>query len=709
LKHKIVDSRDVLFDECVIEQRNFDDQAMRWDEPDLVVGKFPEDVSVAEGGEEVVISLTHRPSWTETPTPEKEEVPLVDKPVESAKATPTPISEGELPSEVEQPTSEVQRSNFIDLDDVSTIAEDEQVETNLRRSTRERRRPERLVYDYLGIPEVQREEDVGRSHLAMAFDPDGDLEATAHLFSACGDPESYKEIQTDVDKEEWLKALKDEEQSLLKNETFEVVPIPRRKKLIRSKWVLRRKYNADGSVRFKARLVAKGFTQTEGVDYGETYAPVVKYKSLRMLLALATQRRMLIHQMDVTNAFLYGDIDAEIYVVPPEGVSDDLAVPGTCWKLKRSLYGLKQSPRCWNKRLHDFLMSIGFHRAISDYATYTRGSGHNQTIIAIYVDDMLIMSENQSEINKTKSALSKEFEMKDLGEVSTVLGMRIRRNIQDGWLFIDQEAYIKKILKEYNMEECRPACSTLTVDTKFSLNDVPKTKAEIERMSKVPYREAIGTLMYLMVSTRPDIATAIGILSRYLKNPGPRHWEGVKRVFRYLKGTVDHGIRYNIAKSKQPIAFCDADWAGCLDTRRSTSGYVLLLSGGAVAWSSRRQKVVAGSSTEAEYVSMYHAISEVVWEKAFLQELGVIIDEPLIIGSDSDSALKLANNPVHHEKSKHIDIKMHFLRDYVENRTVDIIHVPDEYQVADSLTKAVTQAKLTFCREQMGVVPYNSN
>ena len=293
------------------------------------------------------------------------------------------------------------------------------------------------MYDRLGVPEqafahglqVEDEDvDEGRVHLA------------AHAAAYQVEPETYRQAVSSTESERWREAMKSELESLQENSTYTVMKLPPGQKAVHSKWVYKVKKNTDGTVRYKARLVAKGFTQRYGVDYLETFAPVVKYKSLRMLLALANERSWIVHQMDVTTAFLYGEIDREIYMVPPEGAVS-AGEEGLVWRLDRSLYGLKQAPRCWNQRIHGFLLKHGFKQTLSDSATYSRGSGAKQVVLAVYVDDMLIMSASEDEVGVIKALLSGEYKMKDLGEVNVVLGMRVRRSIKDGWLTIDQEDY----------------------------------------------------------------------------------------------------------------------------------------------------------------------------------------------------------------------------------------------------------------------------
>ena len=386
-------------------------------------------------------------------------------------------------------------------------------------------------------------------------------------------------------------------------------------------------------------------------------------------------------------------------MVPPEGMEGKVKV----WKLERSLYGLKQAPRCWNRKIDQFLGAEGFCRNTSDYATYSKGRGAKQVILALYVDDLLIMSENLQEVLKVKSALSKKFEMVDFGEVSTVLGMRVTRDRKRGLLQIDQEKYAREVLRRFNMEECKPISIPLSTGDKLSQEQGAFTEAEKKAMEVIPYRQVVGSLMYLMVCTRPDLASAIGMLARFMQDPGRVHWEAAKRVLRYVQHTKGLGLHYARKQNLELVGFCDSDWGGDPDTRKSTTGYVFLVGGGAFSWCSKRQGAVSLSSCEAEYYAGSQAAAEVAWQRQFMEEIGMKLEDPVVVGSDSQSALNLVGNPVYHEKTKHIGIRFHYVREQVLKKEVEFVYVPTEFQVADALTKAVPRVKLEYCRKQMGV------
>ena len=419
-------------------------------------------------------------------------------------------------------TEKEKRVEVITLTDTTEDAEDETEESEatgppVRRSRRERTAPVKLMYDRLGVQ--------AKTAAALAAREDAWTVATAFLAIQAeaynAEPVTYQEAMKAPDSAKWREAMDEEISSLTENCAFTPIELPRGAKPVKSKWVYKIKKNSDGTTRYKARLVAKGFTQRYGVDYLETFAPVVKYKSLRILLALANEKRWIVHQMDVTTAFLYGEIDREIYMIPPDGV--DTSKDGRkVWRLDRSLYGLKQSPRCWNQRIHNFLVTRGFVQIKSDTTTYTKGKGTKQVVLALYVDDMLIMSASEEEVGAVKKELSTEYKMKDLGEVDVVLGMRVRRSIKDGWLTIDQEDYATEVLKKFGMWYSKPQQTPVSTDIKLSARDCPEEQDKY-KMASVPYRSVIGSLMYLMVSTRPDLDPSLSILSRFLANPGEVH------------------------------------------------------------------------------------------------------------------------------------------------------------------------------------------
>ena len=387
-----------------------------------------------------------------------------------------------------------------------------------------------------------------------------------------------------------------------------LVPPPEGQNIVGSKWVLKVKRNADGTVdRFKARLVAQGYTQTQGVDYNEVYAPMARYSAIRSLLALANAHDLEIHQMDVKTAFLNVNLDYDIYMSQPEGFIDK-GRPNFVCKLKKSIYGLKQSVRCWNSTLDEALISSGYRKSDADGCIYVKSVKNSDgrisfVILAVYVDNIMPVSNDKVMLNAEKASLCKKFDMIDQGEVHYILEMSIKRDRDTKTLYTSQQSYLEKVLERFEMENCKPVSTPLEPGRKFQeLSD------DEEAFDLKLYQQVIGCLTYASTATRPDIATAVGILSQFMSNPSKQHWVGVKHILRYIRGTLNFGLKFS-ADDKEPLIYeySDADWAGDIETRRSTSGYVFQIGNSTISWCSRKQSSVAKSSTEAEYIALRFA------------------------------------------------------------------------------------------------------
>ncbi|KAL5715795.1 hypothetical protein ACHQM5_017567 [Ranunculus cassubicifolius] len=525
----------------------------------------------------------------------------------------------------------------------------------------------------------------------------------SYAYSVYGDePSTFKSAMKSEDGTEWKMAMDEEMQSLHKNQTWELVKLPKGKKPIGSKWVFTIKDgapNSDGTVqgvRYKARLVAKGYAQQEGVDYNEVFSPVVKHTSIRVLLALVAQYDLELEQLDVKTAFLHGNLEEDIYMSQPDGYTVAGKERYVC-KLKKSLYGLKQSPRQWYKRFDTFMVKEKYTRSEYDHCVYFKKLADGSTIyLLLYVDDMLIAAKSMSVIRSLKSQLSKEFEMKDLGSAKKILGMEICRDRKKGTLSLSQKQYLEKVIVRYGMENAQPVSTPLAAHFKLSGLMSPTTDAEKEYMSQVPYASAVGSLMYAMVCTRPDIAHALSCVSRYMSNPGKQHWEAVKWVLRYLRGTLDVGLVFERSRKLQVSGYVDSDYAGDLDRRQSTSGYCFTLSGGPVCWRSMLQFTVALSTTEAEYMAVTEAVKEAIWLQGLVGDLGIQQDT-VTVYCDSQSAIHLAKNQVHHARTKHIDVRYHFIRDVIEDGEVLLLKISTKDNPADMLTKVVPAVKFGHC------------
>lgn len=512
-----------------------------------------------------------------------------------------------------------------------------------------------------------------------------------------GEPECYVEAMEDEHKNEWIDAMQDEMKSLYENNTFELVKLPKGKRALKNRWVYRVKHEDHTSQpRYKARLVVKGFSQKKGIDFDEIFSPVVKMSSIRVVLGLAASLDLEVEQMDVKTAFLHGDLDKEIYMEQPEGFEVTGKENYVC-KLNKSLYGLKQAPRQWYKKFESVMGEQGYRKTTSDHCVFLKKfSDDDFIILLLYVDDMLIVGKNASRIDMLKKQLSRSFAMKDLGPAKQILGIRITRERKSKKLHLSQKQYIEKVLERFNMDKAKVVSSPIATHFKLSSTQCPSTAKEKEDMRKVPYASAVGSLMYAMVCTRPDIAHAVGVVSRFMSNPGREHWEAVKWILRYLRGTSD--LRLSFGSDKPVlVGYTDSDMAGDVDSRKSTSGYLITLSGGAVSWQSRLQKCVALSTTEAEFIAATEACKELIWMKKFLHELG-FKQEHYVMYCDNQSAIYLGKNSTFHARSKHIDVRYHWLRDALNDNLFELEKIHTDHNGSDMMTKALPREKLEACR-----------
>ena len=526
---------------------------------------------------------------------------------------------------------------------------------------------------------------------------------TDSLIADIDEPRTLKQALSSPNSVQWKEAMNSEYSSLLKNETWDLVPRPEGVNVVGSRWVYKLKKKADGGLdKFKSRLVAQGYTQTHGVDYSEVFAPVARTPAIRSLLAMANAMDLEIHQMDVRTAFLNGKLDCVVYMEQPEGFVDPDKPDHVCM-LKKGLYGLiKQSARCWNGTIHDFLKSRGYRDSGADGCVYVKSikeeNGHIKfVILVIYVDDIIPISNDTALMKAEKAALCERFDMVDNGEISDVLGLVVKRDRKAQVLTISQPSYLQGILSRFRMENCNPVATPLEPGRHFTkMND-----SDVAFDQQV-YQQAIGCLTYASVCTRPDISAAVGVLSQYMSKPSEDHWTGVKRILRYLKGTINFGLVFSRGDDVLR-GYSDADWAGDLDTRRSTSGYVFQIGGATVSWSSKRQATVAKSSTEAEYVALSFATQEAVWLRQLFDSVGFGLSSATVIFEDNNGAIDLSRNDKYHNRTKHIDISHHFVRERVESGEIDVVHCPSTEMVADVLTKGIPRVQFEKLRGMLGV------
>ena len=517
------------------------------------------------------------------------------------------------------------------------------------------------------------------------------------------EPQNYEEAVSHEHNDEWMEAMQEEMNSLHENHTFDLVDLPTGRKALRNKWVFRLKTDEISSrPRYKARLVVKGFGQKKGIDFNEIFSPVVKMNSIRVVLSLAASMDLEIEQLDVKTAFLHGDLEEEIYMEQPEGSKVKGKEKFVC-RLRKNLYGLKQAPRQWYTKFQFFMRQHGYSKTTCDPCVFIRKFSHDDFIILLlYVDDMLIVGHDIDKIKRLKLQLSESFAMKDLGSANKILGMKITRDRKNRKLWLSQERYIEKVLERFNMSEAKPVCSPLADHFKLGSHQCPTSDEDKAEMKSIPYSSAVGSLMYALVCTRPDIAFAVGVVSRFLSNPGKEHWAAVKWILRYLRGTSKACLCFGSGK---PVleAYTDADWAGDVDSRKSTSGYLVTFAGGAVSWQSKLQKCVALSTTEAEYIAITEACKELLWMKKFFKELGMK-QEKYILHCDSQSAIHLSKNPTFHSRSKHIQVRYHWIRDVLEMKLLQLEKIHTDDNGSDMMTKILPSEKLMSCKRIAGLL-----
>uniref|UniRef100_A0A5S6Q626 Reverse transcriptase Ty1/copia-type domain-containing protein n=1 Tax=Trichuris muris TaxID=70415 RepID=A0A5S6Q626_TRIMR len=492
----------------------------------------------------------------------------------------------------------------------------------------------------------------------------------------------------------WRRAMEEEMNSLHENSVWTLVDLAPGKKVVDTRWVFCVKTKADGTVaKYKARLVAKGYVQRPGIDYGETFNPVVRFDTVRTILSIGAVEKLKFRQFDVKTAFLYGTLEEEVYVKQSEGFED--GTNRVC-RLNRSLYGLKQSPRCWNKKLVHFLKRKGMKQSAADPCLFIRRGQKSKLMLVVYVDDRILAGSNECEMEQFLAEMEKEFRITK-GPLDSFLGTEIKL-LRDGSIFVGQETYTRRVLKRFRMDEANAVVTPADTVVSASNED-----AVLDRT--VPYREAVGALMFLMTTTRPDKAYAISMVSQALEKPTVKEWKALKRIFKYLRGTVNYKLHYKSNGKPSLQCFCDADYAGDVTSRRSRTGVVCMYAGGAVSWLSQKQRSVALSTTEAEYVASSEASRELMWLKRLLLELTDVKQTPVIF-IDNLGAVKLSKNPEFHKRSKHIAVRFHFVREKWQRRELDVQHISSEDQTADILTKALPKTRSESLRSCLGMIPF---
>jgi len=515
-------------------------------------------------------------------------------------------------------------------------------------------------------------------------------------FVSYAEPKTYSEAVTGKDSEKWIQAIRQELAAHEQNQTWEIVPLPRDRTTIGHKWVFKVKTtSSDEITRYKARLCAQGFSQKAGVDYNEVFSPVVRYDSVRTLLSVAAVNDLEIYQFDIKTAYLNSNLKEEIYMRAPEGLS----VPNdnSVCKLNKALYGLKQAGRCWNRKFNTFLKKFKFVQSSADRCVYLSSINNDKTYLALYVDDGLLMASKIETINLILDVLKGNFDV-TAGEADCFVGMQIERDRVNKKIFIHQSKYIEFILHKFAM------CDAQVVNVPADPHVILEKALSDNELHDIPYREAVGSLLFVSLVSRPDITYAVGLVSRYLEKHNNTHWQAVKRIFRYLKGTKNLGIMYTNSEGKfNLVGFSDSDYAGDKDTRRSTTGYLFELANGPVTWCSKRQNTVSLSTTEAEFIAASEAAREAIWLRKLLSDVGHPCAMPSPLYVDNQSAIRLTKNPEFHRRTKHIDVRHHFIREKYESEEISVDYICSKDQKADLLTKPIAHDHFQELRAKMNV------
>lgn len=527
---------------------------------------------------------------------------------------------------------------------------------------------------------------------------DGNDNNNVVLLTADGDPSTWKEAMKTPEAMEWKKAADAEMKALMDRETWELVDLPKGVKAIGSKWVFKTKRKANGKVdKRKGRLCAVGCSQREGIDYNATFAPVVSLASARNFMAVSVHKGAEIHQMDVDSACLNGSLKETIYMRQPPGYAKPGEEDKVC-KLRLPLYGLKQSPLCWNKRINEELTKLGFKRNRAGPCIYVKGEGSSWVGLALYVDDLLISSTETKELYNVKNKLKTIFQMKDLQHVESFLGLNVERTEND--YKVNQEGYIKETLSMFDMSDCNAAKVPLPPSWDL-VNNVG------EPVDITLYQSLIGKLLYAANGTRPDISFAVSKLARYFTGPRETHMTAAKHVLSYLKGKIRGGIEYTKGDIFNVVGYSDASYGDNEEDRKSTGGFVIMSVGGPVCWASKKQPTVSLSTTEAEYIALGDGVKEMLWLLQVLRDMN--LDDykkliPVTMYEDNFGCIKLGENTTTQKRTKHIDIKHHFLREHVQSGTIKLEHIKTSKMIGDIMTKALPAVTFDTLTKEMNML-----
>lgn len=507
------------------------------------------------------------------------------------------------------------------------------------------------------------------------------------------DPRTYAEAMGRPDAHRWHEAMCEEMGSQRSKKTWTVLPLPPGKRALPVRWIYTRKRNGQGVVvRYKARLVVKGFMQRYGIDYGEVFAPTVRWTTVRLFFSIVAADDLELEQLDVKTAFLHGELEEDIWIAQPPGFEE--GGTGLACKLHKAVYGLKQAPRVWHSKLKSVLDKVDYKPSDADPALFIN-STPSRSFALTWVDDVLTAHHASTATkNPAIQKLADEFGEVTILDGSFALGLEIQRDRSARTLKLSQRLLTEDLLEEFGMAEAKPR------STPFPPGCHPSKAGADPLPPDSRYAEVVGSLLYLATVTRPDIAQAVGVLTRYMAAPTTEHWQLAMGVLRYLAGTRDWGIVFG--PTDPIVGYTDSDYAGDPDIRRSTSGFVFTMNGGSVSWSSRLQPTVAVSTAEAEYMAASPAVKEALWLRKLLADFGKPVDA-LTIFTDNQAALALLKNPVSSVRTKHIDVIHHFARERVERNEVQFVYIASQDNVADTMTKPLPAVRFRECCADMGM------
>jgi hypothetical protein len=525
-----------------------------------------------------------------------------------------------------------------------------------------------------------------------------------------GDDPTWAEALASPDREYWIAGGRDELKSLEDLQVFILVPrseVPRGQRPLKGKLVCKRKRDDEGNiVRYKVRYVAKGYAQRYGIDYDKTTSPTTRLESFRIILHIAASLGWDLQQIDIKTAFLHGVLPEEetMFMEQPSGFE----VPGKedwVMKLTKSIYGMKQASRVWNQTFHKAVKSWGFERLPCEWCVYRRQSSTGTIIFAVHVDDIVSAASSPAENDAFKAFLRSQWEINDLGPAKFALGIAISRDLEAKTISISQTALIDRVLEQFNQTDAYPVDTPMVQGLQLQRPDksLPIPSDISKWVENTPYRSLVGSLMYIAVGSRPDIAFAVGRLSSFVDCYRPEHWQAAIRVLRYLKGTRCLALQLGGANTLQLTGFSDSDYANCADTSRSVGGYCFTLGSGVISWSSRKQRTVADSSCYAEYIALHETAHEATFLRQLLMGLDLLPSNPTPIHCDNDAAAILTEDHVWHPRVKHIRVKFHYVREQVADGEIRVLRIRSTDNVADILTKALGRMDFQRLRDYLGL------